>query len=171
MKILLNDTIIGNWKIIKDNGKRKILCVCLLCGCEKEVDRYSLGRSSNSCFRCSAKKFIIGNSAYHRLVRHYKKSAKERNLEFFIDEKQFVNITKSKCFYCNDDPSNIIKEKYDEYIYNGIDRVNNLKGYTIDNVVACCEICNKMKCTKSQEDFLQWVERVYNHSIKGKNNE
>ena len=46
--------------------------------------------------------------------------------------------------------------------------IDSSKGYTKDNVVSCCKDCNYSKRTMSQEDFLTWVERVYNHSIKDK---
>jgi hypothetical protein len=34
---------------------------------------------------------------------------------------------------------------YGKYVYNGIDRLDNTKGYTIDNIVPCCYKCNVLK--------------------------
>jgi hypothetical protein len=51
------------------------------------------------------------------------------------------------------------------YIYTGIDRVNNSRGYEIDNVTSCCWDCNNKKRTMTKEDFFSWVKSVYEYSI------
>ena len=48
------------------------------------------------------------------------------------------------CFYCNTDIQTI-----------GLDRVDNFKGYTIDNIVSCCTDCNTMKMSKNKNEFIQ----------------
>ena len=52
-----------------------------------------------------------------------------------------------------------------DYTYNGIDRVDNTRGYTLDNVVPCCFKCNRAKDTMTKEEFLEWVGRVATHSL------
>ena len=47
------------------------------------------------------------------------------------------------------------------YIYNGIDRIDNNKGYTIDNIVPCCHICNQAKSSFTLQEFQDWIEKVY----------
>jgi hypothetical protein len=51
------------------------------------------------------------------------------------------------------------------YTYNGIDRVDNSKGYTPENTVPCCKICNKIKGTGDVQTFKQtlknWVKQAY----------
>lgn len=37
------------------------------------------------------------------------------------------------------------KQLYFLYFYNGIDRLDNTKGYTPENSVACCKHCNSLK--------------------------
>ena len=39
--------------------------------------------------------------------------------------------------------------------------MDNEKGYTFDNVVPCCSICNYAKKSMSKEQFLQWIKRIY----------
>lgn len=46
---------------------------------------------------------------------------------------------------------------------NGIDRVDNNKGYTLNNCVPCCKTCNQAKHRLSQEYFIEWVEKIYKH--------
>ena len=48
----------------------------------------------------------------------------------------------------------------------GIDRIDSTKGYSKDNCVSCCKMCNIMKNKFSKEDFLNKVESIYNYYIK-----
>ena len=41
-----------------------------------------------------------------------------------------------------------------------LDRVDSNKGYSKDNCVVCCYICNKMKSTLSEEQFLVHIREV-----------
>jgi hypothetical protein len=76
------------------------------------------------------------------------------------------------CFYCNSLPNNVfnraktdkkasIKAKNEgNYIYNGIDRIDNSKGHTIDNIVPCCKYCNFAKSNLNIKEFYEWIDRV-----------
>lgn len=46
-------------------------------------------------------------------------------------------------------------------MYNGLDRLDNTKGYTKDNVAPCCTVCNSAKGTLTVTEFSEWVERIY----------
>jgi hypothetical protein len=103
-----------------------------------------------------------------RMGKNRKLSPKLAN-KFELTEEQFIGITQKDCFYCGTRPNNIAKrillnqrKDSDDFIYNGIDRVDNTKDYTIDNVVPCCKICNFAKRNMSLKDFKNWIERVYN---------
>jgi len=103
----------------------------------------------------------IGMGAKRYLFRDYKKYAK---ISFKLDFNTFINICQSQCVYCGRSPSQIIgKANRGTFIYNGIDRVNNDIGYTKDNSVSCCKICNYMKHTSSKDEFLSNINRIYNH--------
>lgn len=93
----------------------------------------------------------------------YKGNAKKKGYSFKLTEKQFSEITKQDCFYCGAKPSNVTgrKRKSGNYIYNGLDRVDNTKGYTIDNVVPCCRFCNNAKSNHTLQEFKEWSERLY----------
>lgn len=54
----------------------------------------------------------------------------------------------------------------DVLLYNGIDRVDSSLGYTVDNVVPCCKLCNQAKNNLSKQEFVDWVKRVYDHIHK-----
>lgn len=63
-------------------------------------------------------------------------------------------LFKSQCCYCGK-----------KYVPNGyllgIDRVDNTKGYCIDNCVACCDICNFMKRTHTKDNFIKMCMHIY----------
>ena len=65
-------------------------------------------------------------------------------LVFAKTKDDFANIIFKKCFYCGCEPSNSDKNFRTGEItkYNGVDRVDNLKGYVLNNCVPCCEKCN-----------------------------
>ena len=77
--------------------------------------------------------------------RNYRNNSKHKGLAFEISFKQFSHLTKQPCFYCGEVADSI----------NGLDRVDNGKGYLLDNVVPCCEWCNRMKLIYSQEEFVK----------------
>ena len=102
----------------------------------------------------------------------YKQSARRRGLVFSIPEEDFEQLCKQDCFYCGAPPHNISRvpnrdkgegRRQKEFKYNGLDRVDNDRGYCRENVVPCCITCNRAKRAMSQPDFLAWVERVHNH--------
>jgi hypothetical protein len=100
------------------------------------------------------------NLAKNRVFQSYKSNAKKRNLDFHLNIEEFELISSQNCFYCGDEPSNQTDYYGDSFIYNGIDRVDNSKGYMIGNVVSCCKTCNYAKREKSYEEFTAWLRRV-----------
>lgn len=149
----------GRLSVIEDSGKRSkkndILWRCICdCGNDYFVRTAYLidGRASScGCLRrdmMREQKYALlgGNqAAFNILYRNYKKEAKDRNLEFSLTGEDFYELSQSNCYYCNKIPSQIIKSNSEDYIYNGIDRVDNSKGYIKENCVPCCGNCNRLK--------------------------
>ncbi len=75
------------------------------------------------------------------LYTRYQSRAKFSNTYFDLTLEQFNAITKKLCAYCERGPS----QKCGHYVYNGIDRIDNARGYTDDNSAACCWECNRIK--------------------------
>lgn len=92
----------------------------------------------------------------------YRNSAKKRELSFELTKEQFKDLTKQDCWYCGAKPAQIKQDRgvKDYYLYNGIDRVENDKGYILANSLPCCGRCNRMKNTLSVEDFLNQVKAI-----------
>lgn len=80
----------------------------------------------------------------------YKLNAKQRNIEFLLTIEEFELIASNNCYYCNSNDD------------IGIDRINSNKPYIIDNCVACCSMCNRMKNTYSQEEFINKCKLIAN---------
>ena len=75
------------------------------------------------------------------------------------------------CFYCNEEPKDHPSEnryKYGKGLYkrNGIDRLDNTRGYTIDNCVPCCTRCNTIKLDASYDEFIAKIKQIYNFHIE-----
>jgi hypothetical protein len=92
----------------------------------------------------------------------YKRSANDKNLEFTITEEEYSTIVIGECRYCGG---------LQERGFNGIDRIDSKFGYTLENCVSCCKMCNYMKLSISENVFLQRVEHIltYNGVIENGN--
>ena len=117
----------------------------------------------SSCNKNCKLKRKFENDAFERLYRTYKNKAKYRNLSFTLTKEEFKNITINNCFYCNVSPSNICKERLTSYKYSGIDRIDNTKGYHLNNCKPCCKQCNIAKNNMNIKDFKQWILRLLNN--------
>jgi hypothetical protein len=92
----------------------------------------------------------------------YRRNARDRSLIFSLSDSEFDDLISSRCFYCESEPSNKSRvPRSKRYImYNGIDRLDSTLGYTIDNCVPCCNICNMMKKRMSLCDFVTKCKKI-----------
>jgi len=165
----------GQWTVLRlgygtKKRERYWKCRCK-CGTVKNVLGNSLRKGiSKSCGCMGHPKARLpkGTASFNKLFLQYKqKSAKSRGYSFRVSKKYFQILTKQNCYYCGMKPSNIMTSKgcNGDYLYTGIDRVDNSKGYVEGNVVACCARCNYWKKAHSQKDFLAHVERIHKHQL------
>ena len=104
-----------------------------------------------------------GEASFNRLYGNYKRSANKNKHEFTLSKEEFKEIVQQPCTYCGRQPyARIInKSKNGDFDYNGIDRVDNSKGYIKGNVEACCMQCNYAKKNYTKEEFCEWIVIVY----------
>lgn len=147
------------WECKCDCGKthiasRNALYKLRSCGCSHIEQARKLGKAKRKSF---------GYSARNKVMKKYEAQARYRNLEWELSIEKFNEITKQDCYYCGREPSQIARLKgcNGEYVYNGIDRLDNKKGYVIGNCVPCCGVCNKAKMVMTEDEFADWVVRVY----------
>lgn len=133
--------------------------VCVSCGkdFEKYVTRYN--HPSKICKHCSEiqqhqdekRKDRTRNykvERYQNIPQYYKDyilSASKRGYCMELQFDDFKILVVSPCYYCKSQKENEL---------NGIDRVDNSKGYTKENCVACCEVCNRMKLIYHPDFFI-----------------
>ena len=104
-----------------------------------------------------------GDSSLNSLMSVYKDRARKKyKCEFSIPKSNFKELCKKDCNYCGSSPKNVMsKERCNgAFVYNGLDRVDPSKGYTLDNVVPSCAICNKMKGSLFPDGFLTHIRKV-----------
>ena len=107
----------------------------------------------------------MASNGYKRLLIDYKNGANKRKMEISLTYEQFENLVKQDCFYCGVNPSfrtisRGAKKIPATCLCNGIDRKDNSTGYTPENCIPCCSICNRAKRSLSYEDFLVWLDRI-----------
>lgn len=157
--------LIATSEMKKDGKEYKRKCLCD-CGNVTWVPtcRLTGGHTKScGCFREEFRKLSPGQSAKNDVLYGYKAAAEKRELVWNITEKEFSILTKGDCHYCGIKPSRtrVNKRKNGNYIYNGIDRVDNSIGYISENVVSCCSDCNWGKNDMTISEFLSWIEKLW----------
>jgi hypothetical protein len=71
--------------------------------------------------------------------RETKRKAKTRKIEFNLTLEQFAHEIMKPCTYCSNQLGTPSKTGA------GLDRMDNSKGYTFNNICSCCGVCNSIK--------------------------
>lgn len=166
----------GKLIVVKEAQKRKNLRYWVVkceCGTEKEIFQGSLTRLKGNSTSCGCAKSVFmservriafGQSAKNKRIFEYKKKARKSGKEFLLTNDQFFYITQQSCHYCGILPyrSSLTKgtHHYGDFVYNGVDRINSDKGYTIDNCVPCCRMCNMGKLDSSYQEFIDHLNQI-----------
>lgn len=175
-------TIIGPYTILETvkveipSGKSvtKYKVKCNKCGTVEIKQKNQLDRiKANGCMNCTNKKFTPKLTLTQRNYNNYKKKIEthdmksSKNIKFKLSFEEFDKLVHGNCVYCGSEPSfplrfkNEFKNREIEN-FNGIDRIDADKDYTIDNCVSCCSMCNRMKSDFKKDDFFKHVEKIYN---------
>lgn len=94
------------------------------------------------------------NSPMHRLHMKYKTllySSKSRSLFNNISEEAYLALAILACAYCGGLSD------------GGLDRVDTARGYSADNVVPCCAICNRIKLNHDLTFLKTHLKRMVIH--------
>jgi len=87
----------------------------------------------------------------------YKNRASKKNLDFVLSRDEYLCLITQDCYLCG-------KNSNSRHL-NGIDRIDNNKGYTLDNVKPCCANCNYMKKNYILDDVLNKCMDIYSFNI------
>jgi hypothetical protein len=164
------------------SGKQRLwICKCS-CGNTVTVTATALNGKSRPTKSCgclrieicqAARRGLKGASGQSKLYKAYTAGAKKRNLKWDLSKSDFRRLTQLYCHYCGAAPSQVSRRSgtHGDYVYNGLDRVDNKLGYLLSNVVACCGDCNLAKRARELGDYLTWLKRSYDHlSLSGQLN-
>jgi hypothetical protein len=170
-------TVIGYER--QPKGYWHVICRCS-CGTVKSIKHPRMMRAHKikSC-GCLNRKMAsarrLGKPPTHALPtglaanrlkwRSYKLNAARASHVFGLSFEQFHTLTVQPCCYCGAPPTMCWQAgRYNgACASHGLDRTDNSKGYTLDNVVPCCKICNRAKSNLTVDEFAAWLERVYKH--------
>jgi hypothetical protein len=129
--------------------------VCAKCGVPKKAADFYVDRSKPrghmpNCKTCQAGTFgsVVVFTPNYR-IRTIRGGAVKRKLAYSLSRDEFMSFWKKPCVYCGDDIETV-----------GLDRIDNLQGYIVGNVVACCATCNRMKSDMSMDEFLERCGRI-----------
>jgi hypothetical protein len=191
-KIVWDDSLagtkFGRWTILKFLRRDKYSVPYFLCRCDcgtvKEVLGYNLTRfdhrrnkaTSTSC-GCYCGEVAgnqvrkpFGEASFRQKYREIQRHAKERKIEMSLSEEKVKRIMTQNCHYCGIEPAMIAQANKNfngHFIYNGIDRMDNTKGYVEGNCVPCCRTCNVSKNALPLDEWFTWIERVHKHIHAG----
>lgn len=154
---------------VDKHGQAMWFCRCD-CGNEKTIQGQAM-RNGNTvscgCYNREKNSLPTGECSFNGIFARMKLDAKKRNYKWDLTKEQVKILTKQNCYYCGMLPNQtgISKFPNGNYIYNGLDRTDNTKGYTIDNVVPCCIKCNHAKWTLGIEEFKLHIKKIYEYFV------
>ena len=142
-----------------ENVQNTVHQICVGCGKEFEKFMTRYNRPSKVCKHCNEtqknqddkRKDRIRNyrqEAFANIPKFFKDyvtGANERGYSMELQFDDFKDLVLKPCYYCKIQKENEV---------NGIDRVDNSKGYTKKNCVSCCQVCNRMKLIYHPEFFI-----------------
>lgn len=133
------------------------------CGVEKAVKRMALGAGLKSCGCGQAPKPLgFGVAQQNRILANYRRQARLRGFTWELTEEQASNLFRGDCHYCGATPTNVARPQANsgEFVYNGIDRKDSSLGYTPENTVSCCGLCNRCKSNLPYNEFVGYLQRI-----------
>ena len=147
---------------------KKYIVQCLKCGTTfirtiQNINKFQ----GTGCLTCTPRYSKNSKDNDWHLYMHYKNHAHSKNRIFNITYEEFKKIVHSDCYYCGSKPSyfrSMIRYSKNSSLQelNGVDRIDSNKGYTKDNCVPCCKICNQMKSNIDIGTFLTQISKIYN---------
>jgi len=151
-------------------GQTTALCQCD-CGRTQATSLGNLARSIAKSCGCLRFNKTGTRSVIAAVLTTYKSCAKQKGLRFELDIVAVENLILSPCFYCGAPPYRVwtisrVSGRHSSPACNGIDRVDNGKGYLKSNSVPCCPKCNYAKRDMSLNEFSAWAITPAEHLRK-----
>lgn len=136
-----------------------------LCDCGKEITKLARHVKRGFVKSCGCHVNRGWREVAHHVWNRYRQDDKLAPKTEFISEEDFIKLSQLPCHYCGEFNFNKRHNKGNYWEYHGLDRLNNDKGHTLDNVVSCCWRCNEKKSDDSEPEFLEWIKLIYLHRV------
>jgi len=158
----------------REDKKRQDETLCLDCGNTLTDDTRAKGKHDKPLRRCVPcyEKLLKCESKRqerernykaeaftnkHVIWNHYVKGACTRKIDFTLSKTFFNSLIVQPCFYCSYSVPNEV---------NGIDRIDNNKGYIESNCIPCCQFCNSAKGMQHPQEFIDKLLAIHIFKIK-----
>ncbi len=153
--------VFGSWTVLEWGQDLKWKCQCV-CGTIGWVKGWMLRNGgSTKCRICRVKSTTRVDTAFRKLLATYKRNAKHKKLDWRLTDDQFRKLTSSPCYYTGQLPAHEqVVGLTGIYLYNGVDRVDNDKGYILSNCVPCASVVNFAKKNIPKKDFIEMCRQV-----------
>jgi hypothetical protein len=177
VKPLENNSIYNKVKVLSFayavNSRAFYNTTCLECGTLsiRRVDHIkTYPEFCNACKEVRTAKPKV-ESVLTAIFGGYRSNAKAKGKEFSLTKEQFQKLITQNCFYCNAEPTETQTSKsrnrtVTKFLHNGVDRKDSDLGYTEENCVACCSMCNLMKNKFNLVDFVNKINQIHAFYIK-----
>ena len=184
------------FNLTKGDFMEMVVDQCYYCGIVQEkgfngVDRldssegYIMSNCVSCCQMCNYIKGSLGPTIFMNRIEHimtnlklfqgklhpedfkdvvnvkyskYKTRANEKGIAFEFSEYDFNEKIKEQCYLCGKLPSQVHK--------NGLDRLDNDKGYSESNVKSCCGNCNMLKINYTYDSFIEKCKLICEKNIE-----
>jgi hypothetical protein len=150
---------------VQRKAKRNMQLWKCRCDCGKEIEVPPVRITHKIIKSCGCARLkLFSEMMLHRKFNHYRfDAAKKAKKVFGLTFEEFKSIVSKNCIYCGSPPSHEIKTETVSVFYGGMDRVDPSKGYTLENKVPCCTLCNMIKWILSKEDFFSHIEKIISY--------
>ncbi len=144
--------------------------VCAQCGKDFESYKTRYGKESLNCKSCQEaqakqdekRKDRVRNfkrEKFNNIAQYYREyvvGSVKRGYEMNLDFDTFSKLVIAECNYCG-------HKKEGEV--NGIDRVDNAQGYSVENCVTACWKCNRIKYIYHKDFFIEKCRLISKKSM------
>ena len=168
--------VVGNLEIkglggTSKSGTRLYSVLCLLCGSvtDKRLQTIEMAQSCG-CMQSKRGRRVVGSGRrsaegtrveINNLISIYKSNARKRGVSFDLTYAQFETLVDGECYFCGDIGRNTLRKRgYNDYSYNGIDRIDNSVGYITNNCISCCSWCNRAKNNGTLANFEKKKKKI-----------
>lgn len=158
-----NGEVAGSSLVSFDETEAKFQCDCGVIFVRKMASSLSKKANAIQCLSCHMRTKPFAGERY--ALRRIKSDAVKAGRSFEISLEWFIEKAHEPCHYCGRKDRNTLNEKskiaglynVKGFKYNGLDRKNNDLGYTEENCVPCCLVCNRAKNSMGYNEFIEYL--------------